>query len=206
MEEVAPHSLDVCVWSSYLHSESVANHWIVQRQDVLARQPHADSLSRSWGSASVFAPRDRLKRCSRSRSEHYAFGLQAAMGRAVMVGRGPTGAGVLVLSILIILTAEGCRAQKGWCHTAAVTTGGAERNRSDMRPCWFKVWTRPFVCLELILKDGTLLLSAELKPALHGRVYVEFRLVYAACRRPSWCVWGKTGVVEPGEPVLKGEL
>ncbi|XP_070693742.1 discoidin, CUB and LCCL domain-containing protein 2 [Pempheris klunzingeri] len=35
------------------------------------------------------------------------------MGRAVMVGRGPTGAGVLVLSILIILTEEGCRAQKG---------------------------------------------------------------------------------------------
>uniref|UniRef100_A0A3Q3ILT0 CUB domain-containing protein n=1 Tax=Monopterus albus TaxID=43700 RepID=A0A3Q3ILT0_MONAL len=35
------------------------------------------------------------------------------MGRAVMVGRGPTGAGVLILSILIILTSEGCRAQKG---------------------------------------------------------------------------------------------
>ncbi|KAF3694673.1 Discoidin, CUB and LCCL domain-containing protein 2 [Channa argus] len=35
------------------------------------------------------------------------------MGRAVMVGRGPTGVGVLVLSILIILTAESCRAQKG---------------------------------------------------------------------------------------------
>ncbi|TNN54059.1 Discoidin, CUB and LCCL domain-containing protein 2 [Liparis tanakae] len=35
------------------------------------------------------------------------------MGRAVMVGREPTGAGGLVLSILIILTAEGCRAQKG---------------------------------------------------------------------------------------------
>lgn len=35
------------------------------------------------------------------------------MGRAVMVGRGPTGAGVLVLSTLIILTTEGCRAQKG---------------------------------------------------------------------------------------------
>ncbi|XP_074550590.1 discoidin, CUB and LCCL domain-containing protein 2 [Halichoeres trimaculatus] len=35
------------------------------------------------------------------------------MGRAVMVGRGPTGAGVLVLSILIILTTEGCGAQKG---------------------------------------------------------------------------------------------
>ncbi|XP_051938211.1 discoidin, CUB and LCCL domain-containing protein 2 [Hippocampus zosterae] len=36
------------------------------------------------------------------------------MEGAVMVGRGPTGAGVLVLSILvIILTAEGCRAQKG---------------------------------------------------------------------------------------------
>ncbi|KAM7407147.1 hypothetical protein PAMA_003061 [Pampus argenteus] len=34
------------------------------------------------------------------------------MGR-VMVGRGPTGAGVLVLSVLIILTTEGCRAQKG---------------------------------------------------------------------------------------------
>ncbi|KAM9343228.1 discoidin, CUB and LCCL domain-containing protein 2 isoform 2-T2 [Pholidichthys leucotaenia] len=35
------------------------------------------------------------------------------MGRAVMVGRGPTGAGALLLSILITLTAEGCRAQKG---------------------------------------------------------------------------------------------
>ncbi|XP_051814451.1 discoidin, CUB and LCCL domain-containing protein 2 isoform X2 [Acanthochromis polyacanthus] len=36
------------------------------------------------------------------------------MGRAVMVGRGPTGAaGGLVLSVLIILTTEGCRAQKG---------------------------------------------------------------------------------------------
>lgn len=81
--------------------------------------------------------RYRLKRCGRSRSEHYAFRLQAAMGRAVMVGRGPTGAGVLVLSILIILTTESCRAQKGWWHTAAVTTAGAERNRSDMRPCWF---------------------------------------------------------------------
>lgn len=64
------------------------------------------------------------------------------MGRAVMVGRGPTGAGVLVLSILIILTTEGCRAQKGWWHTAAATTGGTECNRSDMRPCCFKVWSR----------------------------------------------------------------
>ncbi|XP_029386097.1 discoidin, CUB and LCCL domain-containing protein 2 isoform X2 [Echeneis naucrates] len=35
------------------------------------------------------------------------------MGRAVMVGRGPAGAGGLVLSVLIILTTEGCRAQKG---------------------------------------------------------------------------------------------
>lgn len=36
------------------------------------------------------------------------------MGRAVMVvGRGPTRAGGLVLSILIILNTEGCRAQKG---------------------------------------------------------------------------------------------
>uniref|UniRef100_A0A3Q2V883 CUB domain-containing protein n=1 Tax=Haplochromis burtoni TaxID=8153 RepID=A0A3Q2V883_HAPBU len=35
------------------------------------------------------------------------------MGRAVMVGRGPTGAGVLVLSILIILTTESCGGQKG---------------------------------------------------------------------------------------------
>ncbi|XP_071398755.1 discoidin, CUB and LCCL domain-containing protein 2 isoform X2 [Centroberyx affinis] len=35
------------------------------------------------------------------------------MGRAVMVGRGPTGAGVLVLSILIILTTGSSRAQKG---------------------------------------------------------------------------------------------
>lgn len=86
----------------------------------------------------VFPPsRYRLKRCGRSRSEHYAFRLQAAMGRAVMVGRGPTGAGVLVLSILIILTTESCRAQKGWWHTAAVTTAGADCNRSDMRPCCF---------------------------------------------------------------------
>uniref|UniRef100_A0A3Q2ZHW3 Discoidin, CUB and LCCL domain containing 2 n=1 Tax=Kryptolebias marmoratus TaxID=37003 RepID=A0A3Q2ZHW3_KRYMA len=64
-----------------------------------------------------------LKRCGRSRGEHYAFRLQAAAGRAVMVGRGPAGtgagagaragAGALVLSLLIILTAEGCRAQKG---------------------------------------------------------------------------------------------
>ncbi|XP_020791886.1 discoidin, CUB and LCCL domain-containing protein 2 [Boleophthalmus pectinirostris] len=35
------------------------------------------------------------------------------MGRVVMVGRGPTRAGGLVLSILIIFTTEGCRAQKG---------------------------------------------------------------------------------------------
>ncbi|XP_035995001.1 discoidin, CUB and LCCL domain-containing protein 2 isoform X1 [Fundulus heteroclitus] len=35
------------------------------------------------------------------------------MGRAVMVGRGPTGAAVLVLSLLILLTAERCRGQKG---------------------------------------------------------------------------------------------
>ncbi|KAM6934148.1 discoidin, CUB and LCCL domain-containing protein 2 [Xenentodon cancila] len=56
----------------------------------------------------------RWKRGSRSRSEHYAFRLQAALGRAVMVGRGPSEAGgLLALSILIILTEEGCRAQKG---------------------------------------------------------------------------------------------
>ena len=61
------------------------------------------------------------------------------MGRAVMVGRGPTGAGVLVLSILINLTTEGCRAQKGWWHTAAATTGGAECGcGGDVRPCWSK--------------------------------------------------------------------
>lgn len=48
-------------------------------------------------------------------AEQYAFGLQAAMGRAVMVGRGPTGAGLpLVLPILIVLAAPSCRAQKGW--------------------------------------------------------------------------------------------
>lgn len=52
------------------------------------------------------------------------------MGRSVMVGRGPTGAEVLVLSILVILTTESCRAQKGWCHTAAVTPGGAEHTRT----------------------------------------------------------------------------
>lgn len=35
-----------------------------------------------------------------------------------MVGRGPTGAGVLVLSILIILTTESCGGQKGLYHSA----------------------------------------------------------------------------------------
>lgn len=42
------------------------------------------------------------------------------MGRAVMVvGRETTGAEVLlVLSILIVLTAENCRAQKGWFSPA----------------------------------------------------------------------------------------
>lgn len=39
------------------------------------------------------------------------------MGRAVMVGRGPTGAGVLVLSIVIILTTESW-GQKGLYHSA----------------------------------------------------------------------------------------
>lgn len=37
------------------------------------------------------------------------------MGRALMVGRGPTGAGLpLVLPILVVLAARSCRAQKGW--------------------------------------------------------------------------------------------
>ncbi|XP_035507229.2 discoidin, CUB and LCCL domain-containing protein 2 [Scophthalmus maximus] len=35
------------------------------------------------------------------------------MGRAVMVGRGPPGARTLVLSMLLVLTAESCRAQQG---------------------------------------------------------------------------------------------
>lgn len=47
-----------------------------------------------------------------ARGEQYAFRLQAAMGRAVMVGRGPR-AGGLVLSILFTLVTEDCRAQKG---------------------------------------------------------------------------------------------
>ncbi|MEQ2178801.1 hypothetical protein GOODEAATRI_017927 [Goodea atripinnis] len=47
-----------------------------------------------------------------------------------MVGRGPTGARVLVLSVLIVLTAEGCRGQKGWCHTSATITGGRQRHAS----------------------------------------------------------------------------
>lgn len=74
-----------------------------------------------------------------ARSEQYAFRLQAAMGRAVMVGRGPTGAGVLVLSVLIVLTAEGCRGQKGWCHTAAVMTGGDPCDREYANASRFKV-------------------------------------------------------------------
>lgn len=148
MEEVAPQlgcvcvCMSVCLWSSYLHSKTVANHWIVKRQGILT-QTRSLGVKVLFFSFSFFfsnSPlllRYRLKRCGRSRSEHYAFRLQAAMGRAVMVGRGPTGAGVLVLSILIVLTTESCRAQKGWWHTAAVTTAGAEWNRSDMRPCCF---------------------------------------------------------------------
>lgn len=83
------------------------------------------------------------------------------MGRAVMVGRGPTGAGVLVLSILINLTTEGCRAQKGWWHTAEATTGGAECGcGGDVRPCWSKSVNAEvvdvFFFLEISHGDGTL--------------------------------------------------
>ena len=43
-----------------------------------------------------------------------------------MVGRGPPGAAALLLSVLVGLTADGCRAQKGLSrfvptHTAAAT-------------------------------------------------------------------------------------
>ncbi|XP_028250051.1 discoidin, CUB and LCCL domain-containing protein 2 [Parambassis ranga] len=97
----------VCVWSSYLRGECRKPLDLTQRNK---KQTSTSSRSRAdRGPAQVV-----FDRCSRSRSEQYAFRLQAAMGRAVMVGRGPTGAGVLVLSILIILTAErGCGAQKG---------------------------------------------------------------------------------------------
>ena len=66
-----------------------------------------------------------------------------------MVGRGPTGAGVLVLSILVVLAAESCRAQKGWCHTVDNREGGRVEggggggwwkpsdHHGRMRPCWF---------------------------------------------------------------------
>lgn len=130
------------------------------------------------------------------------------MGRAVMVGRGPTGAGVLVLSILINLTTEGCRAQKGWWHTAEATTGGAECGcGGDVRPCWSKSVNAEVVDV-FFFRDKprrryTVYCVPNLKPTLHGRVYVEFCSVYTACRRPSWCVWLKKGVVKPGKPVLK---
>lgn len=130
MEEVVPQFRCVCVCGAvtYLVRVSLTTGLLNNKQkDILGREAHADSLSRRIFSfcTPAISARHRLKRCSRSRSEHYAFRLQAAMVRAVMVGRGPTGARVLVLSILIILTTKGCRAQKGWCHTAAVTTGGA---------------------------------------------------------------------------------
>lgn len=48
-----------------------------------------------------------------------------------MVGRGPTGAGVLVLSVLIIiLTAEGSGAQKGWWRWRRRERGGDTRRRA----------------------------------------------------------------------------
>ncbi|XP_020506877.3 discoidin, CUB and LCCL domain-containing protein 2 [Labrus bergylta] len=108
----------VCEEQSYLHSESVANHWIVKKKGH-KRKPAADSpffLEESTSRffciffcLTLFAVQVEAD----PEARHYAFRLQAAMGRAVMVGRGPTGAGVLVLSILIILTTEGCGAQKG---------------------------------------------------------------------------------------------
>lgn len=130
------------------------------------------------------------------------------MGRAVMVGRGRTGAGVLVLSILIILTAEDCRAQKGWCLSAAVTC-----NRWRVA-----AGTRGHVGVKFdhgrlgvpSEERGVLLLCAALKRTLHGPVYVEFRLVYTACRRPSCRIrCGKTrrtGSVKPKEQYLNSTV
>lgn len=50
------------------------------------------------------------------------------MGRALMVGRGATGARLpLVLPILVVLAARSCRAQKGWWQMAEIT----EQNRTE---------------------------------------------------------------------------
>lgn len=126
MEEVAPHSLDVCVCmcvrSSYFHSESLKHpdceatrrrrrprvgraHGRTEDQTL---SPLPLSLPPSFKSSlSVQAEAVQPPALHR---QQYALRLQAAMGRAVMVGRGPTGAGVLLLFILQALTAE---AQKG---------------------------------------------------------------------------------------------
>lgn len=78
-----------------------------------SERPVGESISRPLFSA-FFSPFSAQVEAA-PEAEQYAFGLQAAMGRAVMVGRGPTGAGLpLVLPILIVLAAPSCRAQKGW--------------------------------------------------------------------------------------------
>lgn len=58
------------------------------------------------------------------------------MGRALMVGRGATGARLpLVLPILVVLAARSCRAQKGWWQMAEITEQNrTERSAATRRP------------------------------------------------------------------------
>lgn len=82
------------------------------------------------------------------------------MGRAVMVGRGPTGAGLpLVLPILIVLAARSCRAQKGWLVNSGLTQLTAATRRSTLP---LKVWQ--CCCFHMSVhcwgKYGALLLSS----------------------------------------------
>lgn len=125
------------------------------------------------------------------------------MGRAVMVGRGPTGAGALFLSILIILTADGCRAQKGWWHGCRDTWGGGMGDRVEPR---LRAATRRFtVRLQAwrswMMRSGSArcCCAISVKPALHGRVYVENRSASTACRRPSRFLFNGVKPVEPVE-------
>lgn len=115
-----------CVWSSYLAQQDCRKTTgsLKEKEKEALGLAVEESTRRPVLPCFLSAPfRRRLK--AGSTSQQYAFGLQAAMGRAVMVGRGPTGAGVLVLPILVILAARSCRAQKGWWHTG---------RRGDKRP------------------------------------------------------------------------
>lgn len=142
------------------------------------------------------------------------------MGRAVMVGRGPTGAGLpLVLPILIVLAARSCRAQKGW-----LVDSGANPNLTNMQPHGGPRAPPPLPSLPSF--NGTVVLCCCLHVSVHcwGGKYgaVVFcrpiktdgrKATLHGCSRGRGAPHGFTpppprhagmfGAAKPGKPVLK---